>query len=47
MSDRARYRGIVQGVSQSLRAWTWDHMAEALVRAAEGRAGPEMLKLSA
>lgn len=46
-SDRVRYRGILQGVSQSLRAWTWDHMAEALVRAAEGQAGPEMLKLSA
>jgi len=47
MSDRARYRGVLQGVSQSLRAWTWDHMAEALVRSAEGQAGPEMLKLSA
>jgi glycosyltransferase involved in cell wall biosynthesis len=47
MADRVRYRGILQGVSQSLRSWTWDHMAEALVRAAEGQTGPEMLKLSA
>jgi glycosyltransferase involved in cell wall biosynthesis len=47
MSDRARYRGIVHGLSQSLRSWTWDNMAEALVRAAEGQQGPEMLKLSA
>lgn len=44
---RQRYRGLMLGVSQSLRAWTWDHMAATIVSAVETQGGPRALKLSA
>jgi glycosyltransferase involved in cell wall biosynthesis len=48
LSDRARARSVMISLSQALRRWTWDDMAAAIVRAAEGQTtGPEMLKLSA
>jgi glycosyltransferase involved in cell wall biosynthesis len=37
LAGRQRYRGVMLGVSQSLRQWTWDHMSEAIVRAVESR----------
>jgi len=48
LSDRSRARAVMIGLSQELRRWTWDDMAAAFVRAAEGQTtGPVMLKLSA
>jgi glycosyltransferase involved in cell wall biosynthesis len=48
LSDRARLRAVTLGLAQELRRWTWDDMAAAVVRAAEGQTtGPEVLKLSA
>jgi glycosyltransferase involved in cell wall biosynthesis len=49
LGARQRYRGVMLGVSQGLRQWTWDHMAEAMVRAVEGRGGGggTVMKMSA
>lgn len=48
LGHRQRYRGVMLGVSQSLRQWTWDHMAEAMVRTIDGEVrGGKMLRMSA
>jgi glycosyltransferase involved in cell wall biosynthesis len=49
LTHRGRYRGVMLGVSQTLRQWTWDHMAEAMVRTIEGTqsGGGKVLRLSA
>jgi len=49
-ASRQRYRPILLGVSQSLRQWTWDRMAEEMVRVIEvaGNEGEKpAMKLSA
>jgi len=38
-TSRQRYRPILLGVSQSLRQWTWDRMAEEMVRVIEVAGG--------
>ena len=49
LASRQRFRAITLGVSQSLRQWTWDHMADAMVRLVENRGGTDRpaLRLSA
>lgn len=44
---RMRYRGLMLGVSQSLRSWTWDHMSAEIVAAVEREERPRTMKLSA
>ncbi|HSI31973.1 MAG: glycosyltransferase family 4 protein [Phycisphaerae bacterium] len=47
---RGRYRAIMVGVSQTLRQWTWDRMAEEMVRVIEvtgSEGGGDVMRMSA
>ncbi len=46
-SQRQRYRGLMLGVSQHLRQWTWDRMAEEFVRLVQNPAGASVMKMTA